>query len=147
MYRTVFWTLWEKARVGWSARIALKHVYYHIWNRSPVQVRCMRQGARGWCTGMTLRDGMGREVGGGFRMGDTYTPMADSCQCMVKPLQYCKVKINKTGEKKKGGKMRVHLGLNSSLGNVCVGGKDMVQTLSQYKRLFKISLMVFCIWG
>ena len=23
----------------------------------------MRQGAQGWCTGMTLRDGMGREVG------------------------------------------------------------------------------------
>jgi len=22
----------------------------------------MRQGAQGWCTGMTLRDGMGREV-------------------------------------------------------------------------------------
>ena len=34
---------------------------------------------------------MGREVGGGFRMGDTCTPMADSCQCMAKPLQYCKV--------------------------------------------------------
>ena len=29
-----------------------------------VQVQCMRQGARGWCTGMTQRDGMGREVGG-----------------------------------------------------------------------------------
>ena len=28
----------------------------------------MIQGARGWCTGMTQRDGMGREVGGGFRM-------------------------------------------------------------------------------
>ena len=27
---------------------------------------------------------MGREVGEGFRMGDTCTPMADSCQCMVK---------------------------------------------------------------
>ena len=27
MYRTVFWTLWEKARVGWSDRIVLKHVY------------------------------------------------------------------------------------------------------------------------
>ena len=25
----------------------------------------MRQGARGWCTGMTQRDGMGREGGGG----------------------------------------------------------------------------------
>ena len=44
----------------------------------------MRQGAQGWCTGMTLRDGMGREVGRGFRMGDTCTPMADSCQCVAK---------------------------------------------------------------
>ena len=25
----------------------------------------MRQGAQGWCTGMTQRDGMGREMGGG----------------------------------------------------------------------------------
>jgi len=29
----------------------------------------MIQDARGWCTGMTQRDGKGREVGGGFRMG------------------------------------------------------------------------------
>ena len=28
--RTDFWTLWEKARVGWFERIALKHVYYHM---------------------------------------------------------------------------------------------------------------------
>ena len=33
---------------------------------------------------MTLRDGTEREVGGGFRMGNTCTPMADSCQCMAK---------------------------------------------------------------
>ena len=33
---------------------------------------------------MTLRDGMGREVGGGFRMGNTCIPMADSCQRMAK---------------------------------------------------------------
>ena len=25
----------------------------------------------GWCTGTTQRDGMGREEGGGFRMGNT----------------------------------------------------------------------------
>ena len=37
------------------------------------------------------KDGMGREVGGGFRMGNTCTPMADSCQWMAKPIQYCKV--------------------------------------------------------
>ena len=36
-------------------------------------------GCWGWCTGMTQRDGTGREVGGGFRMGNTYTPVADSC--------------------------------------------------------------------
>ena len=30
-------------------------------------------GCSGWCTGMTLRDGMGREVGGGrFRMWGTH---------------------------------------------------------------------------
>ena len=34
---------------------------------------------------------MGREVEGGFRMGDTCTPMADSCQCVAQPIQYCKV--------------------------------------------------------
>ena len=51
----------------------------------------MRQGAQGWYTGMTQRDGMGKEVGAGFKMGNTCTPMADSCQCMAKPLQYCKV--------------------------------------------------------
>ena len=28
MYRTDFWTLWEKARVGCSERIALEQVYY-----------------------------------------------------------------------------------------------------------------------
>ena len=38
----------------------------------------MRQGAQGWCTGMTLRDGMGREVGGRFRVGNTCTPMVDT---------------------------------------------------------------------
>ena len=37
-----------------------------------------------WCTGMTQRDGMGREVGGGFRMGNTCKSMAGSCQCMAK---------------------------------------------------------------
>ena len=29
-----------------------------------VRVWFMRQGAQGWCTGMTLKDGMGRELGG-----------------------------------------------------------------------------------
>ena len=40
------------------------------------------------------RDGMGREVAGEFRMGNMCTPVADTCWCMVKPKQYCKVKKN-----------------------------------------------------
>ena len=40
--------------------------------------------AQGWCTGKTQRDGMGREVEGGFRMRNTCTSMADSYQCMAK---------------------------------------------------------------
>ena len=43
MYITDFWTLWEKARVGWSEITASKHVYDLWWNRSPTQVGCMRQ--------------------------------------------------------------------------------------------------------
>ena len=40
----------------------------------------------GCCTGMTQMDGMGREVGGVFRIGNTCTLMADSSQCMAKPI-------------------------------------------------------------
>ena len=40
--------------------------------------------AQGWCTGKTQWDGMGSEVGGGIRMGNTCKSMADSCQCMAK---------------------------------------------------------------
>ena len=36
-------------------------------------------GCLGWCMGMIQRDGVGREVGGGFRIGNTGTPVADSC--------------------------------------------------------------------
>ena len=44
----------------------------------------MRQGDQDWCTGMTLRDEMGKEVGERVRMGNTCIPMADSCDCMAK---------------------------------------------------------------
>ena len=53
---------------------------------------CSIQDAWGWCMGMIQRDDMGWEVGGGFRIGSLYTPVVDSCQCMAKPIQYCKVK-------------------------------------------------------
>ena len=60
--------------------------------------------AQGWCTGMTQRDGMGREVGGGFRMGNTCKSIDDSCQCMEKLPQYCEVvslQLIKINEKRK----------------------------------------------
>ena len=49
-------------------------IYDIIYNNhilsSPVQVQCMIQDARGRCTLMTQRDGMGREVGGGIQDGE-----------------------------------------------------------------------------
>ena len=66
--------------------LAVKCVYYHMWNTSPVQVRHMKQGTQSRCTGTTQRDGVGREVRGGFGMGDTCTPVADSCQWMAKTI-------------------------------------------------------------
>ena len=42
--------------------------------------------------GMTQRDVVGLEVGAGFMFGNACTPVVDSCQCMAKPIQYCKVK-------------------------------------------------------
>ena len=39
----------------------------------------MIQDARDCYTGMTQRDGIAGEVGGGFRIGNTCTPVADSC--------------------------------------------------------------------
>ena len=34
---------------------------------------------------------MEREVEEGLRMGNTCIPMADSYECLAKPVQYCKV--------------------------------------------------------
>jgi len=45
---------------------------------------------KSWGSGTTQRDGVGREVEG----GDTCSPMADSCQCMAKPINYPPIKIN-----------------------------------------------------
>ena len=36
-------------------------------------------------------DDTGKQVGGGFRMRNTCTQVADSCLCMAKPIQYYKV--------------------------------------------------------
>ena len=103
IYRTDFWILWEKVRMGWSERIALKHEYYQVWNRSPAQVGCMRQvlraGALGWPRGMGWR---GRwERGSGW--GTHINPWLIHVNVWQKPLQYCKVislQLIKINEKK-----------------------------------------------
>ena len=51
MYRTDFWTLWEKARVECFERTTSKHVYYLGRNRSPALVGCMRQVLRAGALG------------------------------------------------------------------------------------------------
>ena len=52
----------------------------------------MRQGAQGQCTGMTLRDGMGKEEGGGVQDGGhMYTHGWFMWMYGKNPLRYCKV--------------------------------------------------------
>ena len=92
VYRTDFWTLWEKARVGCFERTASKHVHYLGWNRSPAQVGCMRQvlgpGALGRPRGIGWR---GRWKGGGSGWGIPVYPWLIHVNVWQKPLQYCKV--------------------------------------------------------
>ena len=107
MYRTDFWTLWEKARVGCFKRTASKHVYYLGWSRSPAQAGCMRQvlgpGALGRPRGMGRR---GRWEGGSG-WGIHVNPWLIHVNVWEKPLQYCKVislqLIKKINLKKKKG--------------------------------------------
>ena len=91
MYRTDFWTLWEKARVGCFKRTASNRVYYLGWNRSPAQVGCMRQvlgpGALGRPRGIGWR---GRWEGGSG-WGTHVNPWLIHFNVWQNPLQYCKV--------------------------------------------------------
>ena len=82
MYRTDFWTLREKARVGCFKRTAcilsiVKQITSPGWMHET--------SAWAWYTGKTQRDRGEREVGRGIRMGNICNSMADSCQCMTKP--------------------------------------------------------------
>ena len=77
MYRTVFWTLWEReGGMIWENGIESCIISYKKRIASPGSMQ--DTGCLGLGTGMTQRDGMGREEGGGFRMGNTCIPVADS---------------------------------------------------------------------
>ena len=103
MYRTDFWTLWEKASVGCFERTASNHVYYLGWNRSPAQVGCMRQvlrpGALGRPRGIRWRGRWEGESGWGTHVN----PWLIHVNVWQNPLQYFKVinlQLIKINEKK-----------------------------------------------
>ena len=103
MYRTVFWTLWEKVRVGCFERTASKHVYYQGWNRSPAQAGCMRQVLRPGALGRPRGIGWRRRWEGGSGWGIHVNPWLIHVNVWQKPLQYCKVislQLIKINEKK-----------------------------------------------
>ena len=82
MYRTDFWTLWEKARVVCFERTTcILSIVKQITSPGGMH----ETSAQAWCTGKTQRDRVEKEVGGGIGMGNTWKSMADSCQCMTKP--------------------------------------------------------------
>ena len=82
-------------RMDWLDLLAvqrtLKGLLQHHSSKASILYPASNLDAWGWCTETTQRDGTGREEGGGFRMGNTCIPVADSCWCMAKPIQYCKV--------------------------------------------------------
>ena len=49
---TLLQDLRERESMGLFGRMSLKHVYYHVRNKSPVYVRCRIQDAWGWCKGI-----------------------------------------------------------------------------------------------
>ena len=77
MYWTVFWNSVGEGKGGmkWENDIKTCKLSYVKRIASPGSMH--DKGAQGWCTGMTLRDGIGRAVGGGFGMGYTCIPNVD----------------------------------------------------------------------
>ena len=73
--------------------------------------RMLRAGALGWPRGM----GWGRRWEVGFRMGNTCIPMEDSCPCMAKPIQYCKVFKKRTKKKQFLYVLSIHPSFSQSL--------------------------------
>ena len=95
MYRSVLWTLWERERVGsWENGIETCIISCMKRVASPGSILDTGStilDAWGWCTGTIQREGMGREEGGGFRIGNTGISVVDSFRYLAKLIQYCKV--------------------------------------------------------
>ena len=94
-YKEQTFELREKARLGWFERIVLKHVYYHISDRSASKFdawdRVLRAGALGQPRGMGWDGEGGRR---GVQNGNTGSHGEHPWLIHVigqKPPQYCKV--------------------------------------------------------
>ena len=74
--------IWEK-----SIEICISSYVKQITSAGSMHETC----AQGWCTGMTQKDGMGREAGGGSGWGAHLHPWQIHVSVWQKPLQYCKV--------------------------------------------------------
>ena len=81
----------KMARVGCSERIALKHVYYQVRNRSPAQVGCIRQVLGADALGRPRGMGWGGRQEGGLGWGTHVNPWLIHVSAWQKSLQYCKV--------------------------------------------------------
>ena len=81
MYRTDFWTLWERELGGggliWENGIKTCMISFMKRITSPGSMH--DTGCLGLVHWDDQRDGTGREEGGGFRMGNTCIPAVDSC--------------------------------------------------------------------
>ena len=85
MYRTDFWTLWEKVRVGCFERTAcVLSIVKQI--TSPGGMHETIAGV--WCTGKTQKNLVEREVGGGSGWGIHVTPWLIHVNVGQNPLQY-----------------------------------------------------------
>ena len=77
--------------MGWSERTASEHVYYQVWNRSPVQVGCTRQVLRASALGWPREMGWGGSWEGVSGWGTHVNPWLIHVNVWLKPQQYCKV--------------------------------------------------------
>ena len=69
----------------WGTHVSSYNIIYETNRQS-------RFNAWYWMLGAgALGQTRGMVRGGEFRMGNTCIPVADSCWCMAKPIQYCKV--------------------------------------------------------
>ena len=91
LYITCKQSDWQLINLQNIQTAQLKYVYYHMWNRSPVQVWFMKQSTQSQCTGTTQRDGWGVRWEGGSGWGTHVHPWMIHVDVWQKPPQYCKV--------------------------------------------------------